>query len=568
MSQTPGNDEDRARLLERITQLEHENRLLCAKAEEVASANVTAAMELVELTEERSRVLEAKNAEIAAALAAAEEASKQKSQFLANMSHELRTPISGIIGMCELIADGELSAQQRDRVDAIIATADSFLDLVNQLLDFSKAEARAIELEAHEFDLWNVCESVAQLLHVQAADKGVDMLFQLEPDVPRVVTGDRLRLRQILLNLGGNAVKFTDRGFVSLSVRGVPGEAGCVEFEFGDTGCGFDDSHSERLFQPFVQADASTTRRYGGTGLGLAICRQLVDLMAGSITCHGERDRGSTFWLRLPFDEQPRAVAAPCTSRTARVFAARCHTLQMLADHLPRHGFDVVYEDLTGARADDLIVVEAAVDSHDLLQRVRARFAGGEVLLIEAPGSSPGEREYEQLGVERVLQQPLRPSQFAALSRTHEAGIGAAASRGARLGAGRVVLIADDSEINRRVLGQRLRVEGFEVVEAVDGQRALDAYAGGEFDLVFLDCQMPTVDGYQAAVGMRELERCTGRSRVPIIALTADASVANHARCLRSGMDMFCVKPLRARDVEGVLQRCFTLGVPPTPTAG
>jgi two-component system, sensor histidine kinase and response regulator len=542
-------------LMHRIRELEEENRRLKFKAQDVASANVNAAMQLLEMTEQRSQELEAKNAEIASALQHAEQASLKKSRFLANMSHELRTPISGIIGMSELLAEGELSAQQRDRVGAIISTADSFLDLVNQLLDFSKAEANAIEIEQCEYDVWSIGETVAQLLQVQADEKGVDFAFHLDCDLPRYLIGDRLRVRQVLLNLGVNAIKFTQHGCVTMrGARVCDADREWVEWAIADTGCGFDEPTGERLFEPFVQADASTTRRFGGTGLGLSICRHLVGCMGGEIRWHSEPDLGSTFVARLPMVVAKVAEPSLPLQRTARLLAARSSTIMMMSEHLPKHGYRVLHEDDPGS--SDLLVVEAATQLVDVLHRARSRYPNQPVLLVESPGTVSLESDFGSSGVLGILQQPVRPTQLSSLLSLSgcEVAVGnAAIDRPAY--SQRLALIADDSPINLRVLAERLRKQGLEVVEACDGQQAIDAFRQQHFDIVFLDCQMPVVDGYEAATTIRAIERAQNAGSVPIIALTADASDANEERCLHAGMDMFCIKPLRAEALSKVLSQ-------------
>ncbi|MFK7740170.1 MAG: ATP-binding protein [Planctomycetota bacterium] len=567
-------------LRQQCEELRAENQRLRLEKTEVVSANVHAAMQLVEMTEQRTLDLEVQNKEIARALAAAEEASKQKSRFLANMSHELRTPISGIIGMSELIMAGQLSEQQRDRVRAVVTTAESFLDLVNQVLNFSKAEAEAIELEHERFDLWETCESVVQLLHVQAEDKGVELLFDLCPTLPRYVLGDRVRLRQVLLNLGANAVKFTDSGFVSLSARCAEESCASTIFEVGDTGRGFDRDVAERLFQPFVQADASTTRRYGGTGLGLTISRQFVELMGGEITCSSTPGEGSVFAARVPLKRArvasgaadagadaaraaPADVAGP--PRTAHILASRFNTLRLLSGHLEELGLRVVLDDLRGLQPSDLLFVEASTDSQAVLRSIRAANVDNPIVLIETPAAVHDDDTYEGLGVVGIMQQPVRPTELsrvlaAAMAPAQPKDGGDAAEPAALRASGRSVLVADDSPINRRVLAERLRQMGCAVVEVADGQQAAEMFARESFDLVFLDCQMPIVDGYTAAQNMRKHELQQGDARTPIVALTADASSGNEQYCLASGMDMFCIKPLRAKQVADVLRRWDLVG--------
>ncbi|HEB53143.1 MAG TPA: response regulator [bacterium] len=546
--------DERASLERRIRELEEENLLLRMKTQDIASANVNAAMQLVELTEERSRELELKNREIMRALDLAEEASQQKSRFLATMSHELRTPISGIIGMAELLAAGELSSVQRDRVQAIANTAESFLDLVNQMLDYSKAEVDAIEVEQIEFDLWRVNEAVAQLLYVSAQEKNVDLVFDLDPSLPREVVGDPLRIRQVALNLGFNAVKFTSRGVVGFSVRRRVDHDGSewIEWLVDDTGCGFDEKIKDRLFEPFTQADASTARKYGGTGLGLAISRHLVRAMGGHIEAASEPDKGSTFTVRLPLQAVDEAVDVRVPDRVARVIAARPSTQSMLAGHLPLLGYRVIAaDDPTPA---DLLAFEPASDARVALAELRKRFPSEPAVVVACPGAPIEEAEYASMNVLGVLQLPPRPTVLAGILACQREG-GDDEQRGDRdRYPGRRVLVADDTEINLVVAREQLRFFGCEVVTAIDGQQAVDKFRAGSFDLVLLDCQMPVLDGYDAAAQMRRFERSAGRARTPILAVTADGSPASEARCQDVGMDGFVSKPLRRAQLAELLE--------------
>lgn len=543
-------------LQQRIKQLQEQNAALKQQADDVARANVHAAGKLVEFIEGRAHDLEEKNRAIAEALSRAEHASMLKSRFLANMSHELRTPISGIIGMSELVRGSELTRQQRDQVDSIISTGESFLDLVNQLLDYSKAEADVIELEHLEYDLWQENESIAQMLHMQGQDKGIEVVLHLSPTLPRHVLGDRLRVRQVVLNLGANAVKFTSQGIVSIDVGTFLDDAGTewIEWVVDDSGCGFDDNTDRCVFEPFVQADESTTRRFGGTGLGLTISRQLVKRMSGHITYASTVGRGTTFTVRIPLEAKPRTVCE-LGSPVVRLIAARASTMRTVSEQLPALGYRVV-DDGNPSEQTDLTIFEASCDSAVAMERVRARYPDQPILLIESPGKSIDEAAFPALGVVGSLQQPIRPTQLVALLSEFEAQT--ANTRGTEPAPSFEsirALVVDDSPINLRVMGARLRGMGCEVAEATDGQEGYEAFAAGHFDVVFLDCHMPNVDGYEAAALMRQHERDHNTERVNIVALTADIAESNRKLCLASGMDEFCGKPMRAADAERILHQ-------------
>ncbi|MFO1077618.1 MAG: response regulator [Planctomycetota bacterium] len=546
--------QQRIRELEaQVRALEEQNVRLQVETEEVAAANVNAAMQLVELSEARTRELEAKNAQIAEALRTAEEASLQKSRFLANMGHELRTPISGILGLAELLASGPMSRLQREHVESIAATADSFLELINQMLDFAKAEAGRVELECVAFDLWATIESVAQLLQVRADQKNVDLLFELDSRVPRMVVGDPLRLRQVLLNLGTNAVKFTERGIVLLVAEpwtAPDGKVG-VDVRFVDTGCGFTPEVGKRLFEPFVQADASTSRRYGGTGLGLAICRHLVECMHGKLWHRSQAGDGTTFGLQLPLTPVPGTEPEPPRRRVVRLLTVRPNTHSMLADHLHHLGCTVLAEDSPGEA--DLLAVEDTNDPVAAVQAARARHGDAPVLLFSCHGTQVLESELERLGVVGVMARPVRPSRLGPLLDSgHRGGqdpTHADHCHGLR------VLVVEDTPVNRRVLVAQLARMGCIVTSAADGVQAYAWFCARDFDLILMDCQMPVVDGYTASRQIREEEARRGKPRTPILALTANADAGNRELCLAAGMDDYCCKPLRIAQLRERLAR-------------
>lgn len=546
-------------LEQRIEQLELANVRLAAETQEVAAANVNAAMQLVELSEARARELEAKKLEVEGALLQAEQASQQKSRLLAAMSHELRTPVSAILGLAELLATGPLQRLQRDHVEAIATTADSFLGLVDQLLDFAKAEAGKIELERIEFDLWSTVESVAQLLQVRADQKGVDLVFSLDAALPRHVVGDPLRLRQVILNLGTNAVKFTQQGMVRMTVERRPTADGGegVEVCIVDTGCGFSPEVGKRLFEPFAQAEASTARRFGGSGLGLAICRHLVECMQGRLWFESEPGQGSIFGIHLPLLPAPPKSEPIQRPGRVRIVAVRPSTQALLEQHVTRLGGTVVSESDAGPA--DLLVLEAAADPLATLQQARRTWCDTPAILVSCPGTQILDADLERLGVIGVMTRPTRPSRFAALltgrqSAPLEARPGTAAFGGMR------VLVAEDTATNRRVLEAQLQRLGCTVVAVEDGAAALVAWRAAPFDLVLMDCQMPEVDGYAATAAIRAEEASTGRRRTHIVALSADVQEENRRRCLAVGMDEFAEKPLRTAE----LREKLSLWHPPT----
>lgn len=524
--------------------------------------------------ESEERRFEAAEVERAKKLDDAIEGSGQRMLYLANMSHEMRTPISGILGLLELVLAGHLSPGQRGHIEAIQTSAESFLDLVNQILDFSKASSDQLELEHVDFDLWSVIENVAQLMQARADQKHIDFVFDLDPSVPRRVIGDPLRLRQVLLNLGSNAIKFTERGVVALSAVGMPlaGDGVGLRVNIEDTGCGISDEAGKVIFDAFRQADSSTSRRFGGTGLGLAICREILDVMGGEMRYSSTPDVGTSFQVDLNVVTATNASdplrAEPAHRRTALVSALRPVTETTLAKHLPTRGFERVLdlEDAANGHVEvDLVLYEAPFDAAEgqaALEKLRTRFPDAALIVLDSPLVSVTE---EALGEHRVLEllpRPLRASQLhAAIDRALSGARVARPSSPPKAQPrkdfeGLRVLVAEDAKINQRVIKQQLERHGCQVTLADDGAAALACYADhGPFDLVFMDCHMPRMDGFEAAAGLRDLEEARGFERVPILALTADARDNVLEQCLGVGMDACCTKPLRHRDLLRVIER-------------
>ncbi|MCU0864013.1 MAG: response regulator [Planctomycetes bacterium] len=568
---TPPPDELQ-QLRERLSALAAENAQLRRQAEGVADANARAAMQLLELSEQRQHELELKNAEIESALQVAETASDEKSRFLATISHELRTPISGIIGLCELLLDSRRLADAHEFGASIAKSAEGFLELINQLLDFCKLEADKVELEAVPYDLWDVVESVAELLHIHAERKGLAFHFELGACVPRHVLGDPLRLRQVLLNLGSNAVKFTDHGAVHLTVLPTANDPHRCVLRFEDTGCGFDEAAAARLFQPFVQADATMARRYGGTGLGLAIARQLVELMGGRLTWHSTPGRGSTFAFDLPLLQSPACLLPPAAARgTVRLdgFAADSAVLRTVQAHLERRGFAVDVLAQANGTAPVLTLATTSADDGQGIAMLRRHHPEPMPLLVLAPaGFRIGDAELLRPELTAVLRQPLRPSRLLAAV---EALLGHQLTRAATAAPatpdsfpGLRVLVAEDTNINRRVAVEQLRRLGCAVDEARDGNEALAKVREQHFDLVLMDLQMPGLDGFGATKAIRTLEQGTPQ-RTPIVALTANAMPGDREDCLLAGMDGYLSKPVRKDQLAALLARWTRTPGPPRP---